>query len=193
MPTALEIAQQLRSRFGDAVSEPAEFRGEISVCVPDAKRIPEVMKLARDQLGFEWLLDICSVDHADANPRFEIVYHLYSQAARQYLRIKTRVGGEKPQLPTVSGIWKTANWHEREVFDMMGIRFTGHPDLRRILMWDEYPYHPLRKEFPLAGLPTEDGRADTVPMDGGPYVTQPSPGPASDREPRGKGESDRDL
>lgn len=190
MPTALELAQQLGAPFGDLVSAPAEFRGEVTVGVRDARRIPDVMKHARDQLKFDTLLDLCSVDHAEEEPRFEIVYHLYSRVAHQYLRIKTRVGGEKPQAPTVSHIWKTADWHEREAFDMMGIRFTGHPDLRRILMWDEYPYHPLRKEFPLAGLPTEDGRAETVPMDGGPFVTQPGVKAASKREPRGKGESD---
>jgi NADH-quinone oxidoreductase subunit C len=90
-------------------------------------------------------------------------------------------------VDTISDIWPTANWHEREIYDMMGIKFNGHPDLRRILMWDGYPFFPLRKEFPLEGLPSEMpdvAFTKTTPMEGGPFVTAPSTATAKDREPR---------
>jgi NADH-quinone oxidoreductase subunit C len=102
------------------------------------------------------------------------------------LRIKTNVSEEKSELQTVSGVWRTANWHEREIYDMMGIRFRGHPDLRRILMWEGYPYFPLRKDFPLAGKPTDvPGVAFTepAPLEGGPFVTAPGGKDAIEREP----------
>jgi NADH-quinone oxidoreductase subunit C len=103
------------------------------------------------------------------------------------LRIKTSVSEEKSELPSVLEVWRTVNWHEREIYDMMGIRFAGHPDLRRILMWEGYPYFPLRKDFPLAGKPTDlPGVAFTrpAPLEGGPFVTLPGGGDATGREPR---------
>ena len=103
------------------------------------------------------------------------------------MRLKTDVSEEKSELPSVLPVWRTANWHEREIYDMMGIRFSGHPDLRRILMWEGYPYFPLRKDFPLAGKPTDlPGVAFTqvTPMEGGPFVTLPSAADAIAREPR---------
>jgi NADH-quinone oxidoreductase subunit C len=90
-------------------------------------------------------------------------------------------------LPTVSGIWRTANWHEREIYDMMGVRFTGHPDLRRIIMWEGYPFHPLRKDFPLSGKPTEMPEvafSEPAPLAGGPFVTVAGGKDAQSREPR---------
>ena len=189
MPSALELASQLRDRFSDLVSAPVEFRGEATVSVNNSARIVEVMRCAQSDLDFDMLLDVSSVDHLGVEPRFEVVYHLYSFKTRRHLRLKTRVGEEKPELPTITGIWKAADWHEREVFDMMGIRFAGHSDLRRILMWEGYPHFPLRKEFPLAGIPTEDGRANIAPMAGGPFVTSPGEKTTLEREPRGKGES----
>ena len=92
-------------------------------------------------------------------------------------------------MPTVSDIWPTANWHEREIYDMMGIRFADHPDLRRILMWDGYPYFPLRKEFPLEGLPSnmpDVAFSESAPLEGGPFVTLPSTATTKDREPRAR-------
>jgi NADH-quinone oxidoreductase subunit C len=189
MPTSLELARQLQSRFRDFVSEPTEFRGEVNLKIALSERILEVMQFAKNELGFEMLLDITGIDHLGAEPRFEIVYHLSSLASHQYLRLKTFVGEESPELPSVVSLWKGADWHEREVYDMMGIRFKGHPDLRRILMWDSYPHFPLRKEFPLAGLPTADRRANSAPMAGGPFVTSPGDKTTVDREPRSKGEA----
>ena len=92
------------------------------------------------------------------------------------------------EAPSLVPIWPTANWHEREIYDMMGIRFSDHPDLRRILMWEGYPYYPLRKDFPLEGKPSEMpdvAFSEIAPLAGGPFVTSPGPGGTKDREPRG--------
>ena len=185
--SAREIALQLKTRFGDLISEPAEFRGEITVLLSDAECIAEICEFAKKQLGFDFLVDVSSLDHYGIDPRFTVVYHLYGYGHRCSLRIKTDVGEENCELPTVTGVWKTADWHEREVYDMMGIRFRGHPDLRRILMWDGYPYFPLRKDFPLSGKPSdvpEVAFTKTAPMEGGPFVTLPSDGSSTAREPR---------
>lgn len=185
--TARELAERLRRRFGDLISEPAEFRGEITVTLADAERVAEVCGVARTELGFDFLLDLTSVDHYGEEPRWELVYELYGLGHHQHLRLKTRVSEEKSELPTVTGVWRTADWHEREVYDMMGIRFRGHPDLRRILMWEGYPYFPLRKDFPLAGRASEvPGLAFTepAPLEGGPFVTVPGGKDAIEREPR---------
>jgi NADH-quinone oxidoreductase subunit C len=185
--SALDPARQLKARFGGLLSEPAEFRGEISLQVADAGKMPEVCAFARKELGFDYLVDITSLDNYGEDPRWTIVYHLYSLDHRRYLRLKTGVSEQQTELPTVTGIWRTADWHEREIYDMMGIRFRGHPDLRRILMWEGYPYFPLRKDFPVTGKPTElPGVAftQTAPIEGGPFVTKPGGKDAIEREPR---------
>jgi NADH-quinone oxidoreductase subunit C len=184
---ALELAQQLKSRFGDLISEPAAFRGEITVELSDAERIAEVCDFAKKQLGFDFLTDVCSIDNYGSDPRFTVVYHLYGYGHHGSLRLKTGVGEEKSELPTVTGVWKTADWHEREVYDMMGIRFRGHPDLRRILMWEGYPYFPLRKDFPLSGKLSDVpdvAFTSAAPMEGGPFVTLAGGASSSAREPR---------
>lgn len=185
--TAQDAAQQLKNRFGELISEPTEFRAEITLKVLDASRIAEVCTACKGELGFDYLVDISSLDHYGDDPRWTVVYELYSLEHRWYLRLKTNVGEEQSELPTVTSVWKTADWHEREIFDMMGIRFDGHPDLRRILMWDGYPHHPLRKDFPLAGKPTdlpEVAFSDAAPLEGGPFVTAPSCKDSAVREPR---------
>jgi len=184
---AREFAQELKTRFGELISEPVEFRGEITVQLSDPNRIAEICDFAKKQLGFDFLVDVSSVDNYGSDPRFTVVYHLYGYGHRCSLRIKTDVGEEASELPTVTGVWKTADWHEREVYDMMGIRFRGHPDLRRILMWEGYPYFPLRKDFPLAGKPSEVPEvafSGIAPLEGGPFVTLPSSGSSTAREPR---------
>ncbi len=159
-----------------------------------------VLRSLRDQHGFDMLVDATAIDNGvDASPRFTVVYHLLSLRSRRYARVAADcVDDAKPSAPTVSHLWPTANWHERECFDMMGIDYLGHPDLRRILMWDSYPYHPLRKDFPLAGHPEdlwdEEISAETgtrliaAPMVGGPFVAKHAPFEAQ-REPRAKDES----
>ena len=183
---SLEQAQKIKAKFGDLISEPAEFRGEITLKIADAEKIFDVCTFAKG-IGFNYLVDISSVDNYGEDPRWTVVYHLRRMANGQELRLKTDVSEEKSELPSVLPVWRTANWHEREIYDMMGIRFRGHPDLRRILMWEGYPYHPLRKDFPLAGKPSDlPGVAFTrpAPLEGGPFVTAPGAGDAIAREPR---------
>ncbi len=185
--TSLEAANKLRAKFGDMISEPAEFRGEFTVTLADAERIVEVCHYAKNDLDFNYLLDITSLDHYGDDPRWTIVYHLRGLRHGCELRIKTNVSEEKSKLPSIVSVWATANWHEREIYDMMGIHFRDHPDLRRILMWEGYPYFPLRKDFPLAGKESEmPGIAfsRSAPLEGGPFVTVAGGGSATAREPR---------
>jgi len=185
--SARESALQLKAKFGDLISEPAEFRGEITVRVADAAKIFEVCGFAKKDLGFDFLVDVSSVDNYGNDPRWTVVYHLRNLKANSELRLKTEVSEEKSELPSVITVWRTANWHEREIYDMMGIRFSGHPDLRRILMWEGYPYYPLRKDFPLAGKPTDLPNVaftKPAPLEGGPFVTVAGGADAIGREPR---------
>ena len=183
------MARQLREAFPDLIAAPTEFRGEVTLVVLDPEKVPDVCRHAKETLGFDMLLDLSSVDNYGDDPRWLVVYELMGLAHGQHLRLKTAVSEEKSELPTVSAIWRTADWHEREVFDMMGIRFSGHPDLRRILMWDGYPYHPLRKDFPLAGKETslpEVAFTRQAPLEGGPFVTVASTAESIAREPRAR-------
>ena len=187
--TASELAQKLKARFGELLSEPTEFRGEISLQITDAESVVKVCAFAKQELGFDYLVDITSIDNYGQDPRWLVVYHLYGLAHRCYLRLATNVSEEKSELPTVTSVWRTADWHEREIYDMMGIRFRGHPDLRRILMWEGYPYFPLRKDFPLAGRPSETPEvafSKPAPLEGGPFVTVAGGRDAIAREPRGR-------
>jgi NADH-quinone oxidoreductase subunit C len=184
---ALELARRLKEEFGDVVSEPKEFRGELSQCISDKEKLPQFCAFAKGTLGFDYLVDITSIDNYGEDPRFTLVYHLYGYSHHFYLRVKTSVTEEDAELPSVTPIWRTADWHEREIFDMMGIRFRGHPDLRRILMWEGYPYFPLRKDFPLAGKSTEMPEiafSEPAPLAGGPFVTIAGGKDTISREPR---------
>jgi NADH-quinone oxidoreductase subunit C len=185
--TSLDLAKQLQAKFGNIIPELMEGRGEISLKLSDAERIVEVCEFAKNELGFDYLLDVSSLDNYGEDPRWTLVYHLHGLTHGQHLRVKTDVSEEKSELPTVSGVWRTADWHEREIYDMMGIRFRGHPDLRRILMWEGYPYFPLRKDFPLAGKPSdvpEVAFTQPSPMAGGPFVTIAGGKDTIAREPR---------
>jgi len=185
--SAKDLALKLKEKFGAALSEPVEFRGEVTLILADPERIPEVCLFAKHQLGCDYLVDVSSVDNYGEDPRFTVVYHLYGYGHRQHLRVKTSVSEEISELPTVTGVWRTADWHEREIYDMMGIRFRGHPDLRRILMWEGYPYFPLRKDFPLAGKASEmpeTAFTNPAPLEGGPFVTAAGGKDSIAREPR---------
>lgn len=165
-----------------------EFRGETTLLI-EAAAIREVCLFCRDSLGFTFLVDVSSVDNFGTDPRFEVVYELCHFETNDHLRLKLTVSEDELSVDTVSDIWATANWHEREIFDMMGIKFNGHPDLRRILMWDGYPYFPLRKDFPLAGKPSDVpdvAFTKAAPLAGGPFVTVPSAATTKDREPRSR-------
>ncbi|MBA3830543.1 MAG: NADH-quinone oxidoreductase subunit C [Chthoniobacterales bacterium] len=186
--TGPELLSSLSQLFGTKILERIEFRGETTFVI-DARDIREIAKFCKEELSFDYLLDISSVDNFGEEPRFEVVYELYSMTCAVHLRIKVRLSEDTPTVDTVSDIWPTANWHEREIWDMMGLRFNNHPDLRRILMWEGYPYFPLRKEFPLEGLPSDMpdvAFTSAAPMEGGPFVTQPSTATAKDREPRAR-------
>jgi NADH-quinone oxidoreductase subunit C len=184
--TTAQLAEKIKARFPNLAA--TEFRDEITVRVP-LEEIEQVCQICRDELDFDFLVDITSVDHFGEEPRFEIVYELYSLAQSIHLRLKTNVSEDRLEVPTLSRVWEGANWHEREIFDMMGIRFASHPDLRRILMWDGYPYFPLRKDFPLEGKPSEMpdvAFSDIAPLAGGPFVTAPTDSGTKDREPRAR-------
>ncbi len=184
--TGQELLDSLGKLFGQKLQNKTEFRGETTYTIRPGD-LREAAKFSRDDLSFDYLIDITSIDNFGEEPRFEIVYELYSMLHAVHLRLKLRVSEDVGAVDTISDIWPTANWHEREIYDMMGIKFNGHPDLRRILMWDGYPFFPLRKEFPLEGLPSEMpdvAFTKVTPMEGGPFVTQPSTANAKDREPR---------
>lgn len=186
--TGQELLASLSKLLGPKLQSSVEFRGETTFAIAPSD-LREVAKFCRDELSFDFLLDITSIDNFGEEPRWEIVYELYSMTLAVHLRLKLRISEEIGAADTVSDIWPTANWHEREIYDMMGIKFSGHPDLRRILMWDGYPFFPLRKEFPLEGLPSDMpdvAFTRVTPLEGGPFVTQPSTATTKDREPRAR-------
>ena len=185
-----ETALAIQEKFPGAVLSITEFRGESSLLLTAASLVP-VMTYCHGELAFDLLLDISSVDNMGEDPRYVVVYELYSLTTKIHLRLKTSVSEEDPAVPTVTHLWPTADWHEREIYDMMGIKFTGHPDLRRILMWDGYPFHPLRKDFPMGGLPSDMpdvAFTGTAPLAGGPFVTSSGAMDRVSAEPRAKGE-----
>jgi NADH-quinone oxidoreductase subunit C len=181
-----ETITALEGKF--QVLHKTDFRGETALTVR-REDIVEICRFCKDSLGFDFLLDIASVDNFGDEPRFEMVYELSKVLANEHLRLKFSVSEDEPSVPTISEIWPTANWHEREIYDMMGITFTGHPDLRRILMWEGYPYYPLRKDFPLGGKPSDVPQVaftKAAPLEGGPFVTTPTTATTKDREPRAR-------
>ncbi len=186
-----EIVSALKQKFGDAVLSTVEAHGEHSVNVR-LEQVKNLLRYCRDEMAFDYLVDVSSLDHLDSEPRFEMVYELYGYSHAQHLRIKARVDEDQP-VPTVSDLWPTADWHEREVFDMMGILFDGHPDLRRILMWEGYPFYPLRKDFPLEGKPSDEPEVAftrVAPLEGGPFVTCAGEGDTIAHEPRARSVAD---
>jgi len=165
-----------------------------------AAEVLTLLRHLRDAHGFDLLADLTAVDWAaGTSPRFTVVYHLFATERAEYVRVAADCASDvEPAMPTATEVWPGADWHERECFDLMGIQFPGHPDLRRILMWDGYPFHPLRKDFPLAGreteLPDDEVAAETgtkviaAPMAGGPFVAHPD-GTVSRSEPRALNQS----
>ena len=149
------ILDELRTRFGGAVVETHDHRGDHTLVV-DRDAVRDVLVSCRNSgtLAFDVLMDLTAVDYSkfpgrEDGPRFEVVYHLYSIAENHRLRVKVRLDEDHPVVPTAVPIWPIANWFEREVWDMFGIRFHGHPDLRRLLMYEEFVGHPLRKDYPI--------------------------------------------
>jgi NADH-quinone oxidoreductase subunit C len=145
--------QKLQDWDKQAVAEVIEFRGETTVLVPPNQLVRTAEYLvAEPSLRFTFLSDLTAVDRFPMEPRFELNYQLLSIEKALKLRLRVRLPGANPVVQTVTGVWPTANWHERETFDLFGIRFQGHPDLRRILMPEEWEGHPLRKDYPVEGF-----------------------------------------
>lgn len=145
---------KLKEKFSASILDVAEFRGDTAVTVKK-EDIVAVCDFLKGEQGFDFLTDLCAIDYMGQSPRFVVVYQLYSIKSKDRLRIKAPVEEGDCRIDTVSGVWGTANWLERECWDMMGITFTGHPDPRRILMPEDFEGHPLRKDFPVQGLDRE--------------------------------------
>jgi NADH-quinone oxidoreductase subunit C len=142
------LIRTLEEKFPAQVTGSHIFRGDETVTIR-REALPEVAKHLRDGLGFEFLMDLTAVDYPEREDRFEMVYHFYSLKTNLRLRLKAPVSGITPVVASLTPLWSAANWFEREVYDMFGIKFEGHPDLRRILMYDTFEGHPLRKDYPL--------------------------------------------
>ena len=134
----------------EAVVDAKYDRKELSLIVQPA-RIAAVCEFLKVRRNYRYLSDVTAVDWFPSEPRFEVVYHLYCHDRKQRLRLKSRISGERPEIASVVPVWGSANWYEREVFDLFGIQFNGHPNLRRILMPDDWQGHPLRKDYPVTG------------------------------------------
>ncbi len=145
---------KLKGKFSGSVLDVVEFRGETTITVKK-EDIVAICSFMKKDLGYNFLADLCGVDYLGQSPRFMVVYNIYNITTKDRLRIKVPVEEADAKVDTVSGIWGTANWHERECWDLMGISFNNHPDLRRILMAADWEGHPLRKDYPLQGTGRE--------------------------------------
>lgn len=143
------ILERLRKDFPAGVKETLTSLGD-EVVVIDKEALLQIATFLRDgPAEFTMLLDLTCVDYAGEEPRFEMVYHLFSLSRNRRLRIKTRLGESDLRISSLTSLWKNANWLEREVYDLFGVHFEGHPDLRRLFMYDGFEGHPLRKDYPL--------------------------------------------
>jgi NADH-quinone oxidoreductase subunit C len=198
MPAAVDAVAAVKGRWAGVTDRASLDHPAVNVPASD---LVAVLRSLKEEHGFDMLVDVSGVDWAvGATPRFTVVYHVFSTTKHDYIRLAAHCADNaSPEVPSATAIWPGANWHEREAYDMFGIRFSGHPDLRRILMWDEYPHFPLRKDFPLAGIDTELPDAEVVaetktgaiaaPMMGGPFVASQGEINLTDAEPRAKDES----
>ncbi|MCF8259523.1 MAG: NADH-quinone oxidoreductase subunit C [Melioribacteraceae bacterium] len=148
------VETKLNSLSDDIILEASEFRNQLSFTV-SGESIVEIAKLIKEdpELKFELCEDVTAIDWAKRTKRFTVVYHIYSLLLKERIRIKAVIDNDDFEIESVSSIWPSANWYERETWDMYGIKFLNHPDLRRMYMPEEFEYHPLRKEFPVMGIP----------------------------------------
>ena len=163
----------LRAGVPGAVVAAKEFAGQVTVTVAREK-IADVARHLKEKEDFAYCVDVTAVDWRDRQPRFDVVYHFYSFSKNERIRVKCGAA-DGEEVPSIANVYLAANWSERETFDMFGIRFSGHPDLRRILTWDGFHGHPLRKDFPLEGIDT--GAAiypEEWPEGGGPSPDDPN-------------------
>lgn len=144
------IAQALSGRFGEALERTEAFADEVTFTVA-AGRIADVCRFLKLDEKFERLSSVTAVDWHPREPRFEIVYHLHSVERNLRIRVKAWVGGEAPAIDSVYPVWRGADWYEREVFDLFGVAFRGHPNLQRLMMPEDWNGHPLRKDYPVHG------------------------------------------
>lgn len=146
-----EFVEKLKAENAEWVGEVIDARGEVTIFVPRGS-IVAVCRSLRDDHGFDMLADLCGADRGpEEDPRFEVNYHLFSTTHYQRLRLKVLLSEDDPHVESVEPLWKTANWHERETYDLLGVIFDNHPDLRRILLPSEFDGHALRKDYPLRG------------------------------------------
>ena len=149
----LEIAEKIKEKFPLEVVNVISFRDQVSVIIKK-ENIVDICKFLHDdpELDFDHLRDLCGVDYLNKKePRFEVIYHLYSVRHRHMIRLNAQVSENDPKIDSLTFLWAGANWHERECFDMFGIKFKGHPDMRRILLPEDWEGYPLRKDYPLKG------------------------------------------
>ncbi|HBH60368.1 MAG TPA: NADH-quinone oxidoreductase subunit C [Nitrospiraceae bacterium] len=148
----LEIVNRLKNSYLNEIADVSEFRDQVFVSV-NRDRISDICRFLHDDpdIYMDYLVDLCGVDYPDRQYRYEVVYNLYSVKHKHRLMLKALIPADNPSVDSVVPIWSGANWHEREACDMYGIVFNGHPDLRRILMPDDWEGYPLRKDYPLKG------------------------------------------
>ncbi|HEY2958563.1 MAG TPA: NADH-quinone oxidoreductase subunit C [Actinomycetota bacterium] len=166
-PDALQpVLTRLRERFGDAVGEVSGHRGEVTIQLGRSQLVEVATWLRDDEAAaFTHLSDLSGTDYPERPDRLCVDYHLYSREHNVRLRLKVRVSVEDPHVPSVTGVWPTANWHEREVYDFFGVRFDGHPNLVRIEMPEDWKGHPQRKDYPLGGVDVDYIGAHVPPPD----------------------------
>jgi len=146
------LTDKIKKNFPGSILEATTFRGENTLVLRAADLLPVCRFLHDDpELDYDFLADLCGADHYPLEPRFEVIYHLVAMKNRSRLRLKVALSGPTPKISSVVSVWKGANWLEREAFDMFGIIFDGHPDLRRILLAPDWEGYPLRKDYPLRG------------------------------------------
>ncbi len=147
-----ELVEKIKEEFPKEVEETVSFRDEHTIRIK-REHLLEVAQFLKEEAeyDFNFLSDLCGVDYMGKDPRFEVVYHLYSLTHTHRLRVKVSLSDNDPTIPSVASLWKTADWHERECYDLLGITFSGHPDLTRILTPEGFKEYPLRKDFPLRG------------------------------------------
>ena len=198
MSSASAAVTALKGRWTGVSDRPSLDHPAVNVPASDLTAVLAALKADH---GYDMLVDVTAIDWTEKAPaRFTVIYHLFSTVGHDYIRVGCDCpDSAQPEVPSATAIWPAADWHEREAYDMFGIRFSGHPDLRRILMWDGYPHFPLRKDFPLSGLDTplpdvevvaETGtNAIAAPMMGGPFVASSGTMNLSEAEPHAKDES----
>ncbi len=153
---------KLNEQFPGKIADIYQSSGDTFVRV-DADTIVDISRYLKEELRFVYLSDVFGTDRYQSDDRFEVVYNLISLRDRDRLFVKVWLNEESPEVDSVTSVWKAANWFEREVYDMFGIRFRNHPDHRRIYMPEDYSYYPLRKEFPLLGIPGSIELPSTTP------------------------------